>query len=107
MENPKIVSHEEWIKARKSFLVALDRKSGKELWQADVADMKQVPTGYSGPRMIICEDRVLLSPMGSMVAMSAETGEILWTVKGKPRSGHFSLEDFYFGCCQSADRLDE
>ncbi len=78
-----------------SSVVALDRASGEELWQADVPDMKQVQTGYSGPRMVIHEDRVVLSPMGAMVAVSAETGEILWSVKGKPRSGHFSLEDFY------------
>ena len=78
-----------------SAVVALDRQSGKELWQADVLDTKQILTGYSGPRMILCEDRVLLSPTGHIVAISSETGEILWTVKGKPRSGHLSLEDFY------------
>jgi len=78
-----------------SIVVALDRRSGKELWQADVLDAKPVRTGYSGPRMIICEDRVLLSPMGHIIAISAETGKILWSVKDKPRSGHFSLEDFY------------
>ena len=78
-----------------SAVVSLDRKSGEELWQADVPDTKPIRTGYSGPRMVICKDRVLLSPMGHMVAISAETGKILWSVKGKPRSGHFSLEDFY------------
>ncbi|NQU23170.1 MAG: PQQ-binding-like beta-propeller repeat protein [Candidatus Nealsonbacteria bacterium] len=78
-----------------SAVVALDRQSGKQLWQADVLDTTTVPTGYSGPRMILCKDRVVLSPMGHIVAMSAETGEILWSVKGKPRSGHYSLEDFY------------
>jgi len=78
-----------------SAVVALDRQSGKDLWQADVPDTKPIQTGYSGPRMVILKDRVLLSPMGHMVAMSAETGDILWSVKGKPRSGHFSLEDFY------------
>ncbi len=78
-----------------SAVVALDRKSGEELWQTDVVDTKKIGTGNSGPRMIICEDRVLLSPRGNIVAMSAKNGEILWTVKNKPRSGHFSLEDFY------------
>jgi outer membrane protein assembly factor BamB len=76
-------------------VVALDRKSGKELWRTDVMDTKEIRTGYAGPRMIICKDQVVLSPMGNIVAMSAETGEILWSVKGKPRSGHFSPEDFY------------
>ena len=78
-----------------SAMVALDRRTGEELWKADVVDVKQVPTGYSGPRLVICEDRVLFSPMGHIVAVSASTGEILWSVEDKPRSGHFSLEDFY------------
>jgi len=33
--------------------------------------------------------------MGQIFAISTKTGEILWSVKGKPRSGHYSLEDFY------------
>ena len=33
--------------------------------------------------------------MGSIFAISAKTGDVLWSVKGKPRSGHYSLEDFY------------
>jgi len=78
-----------------SALVALDRRTGTDLWKADVLDVKQVRTGYSGPRLIICEDRVLLSPMGHIVAVCSETGKVLWSVKDKPRSGHFSLEDFY------------
>ena len=78
-----------------SAVLALDRQSGDELWQADVPDLTQVRTGYSGPRMVICEDRVVLSPMGHIVAISSETGEILWSVEGKPRSGHLCLEDFY------------
>jgi outer membrane protein assembly factor BamB len=76
-------------------VVALDRKTGKELWKTDVRDMQQIRTGYAGPRMVLCKDRVLLSPMGTMVCLSAETGEAQWTVKKKPRSGHYSLEDFY------------
>ncbi len=78
-----------------SGVVALDRRLGKELWKANVLEMKEVPTGYSGPRLVICEDRVLFSPTNYIFAISAETGDVLWSVKGKPRSGHFSLEDFY------------
>ena len=78
-----------------SAVVALDRRTGKELWQADVVDARVIGTGYGGPRLVICEDRVLLSPMGSIFAISIETGKVLWSVKGKPRSGHYSLEDFY------------
>ncbi|MFW6161807.1 MAG: PQQ-binding-like beta-propeller repeat protein [Planctomycetota bacterium] len=78
-----------------SAVVALDRQTGKDLWQTDVVDVKRVRTGYAGPRLIIGEDRVLLSPMKHIVALSAKTGKTLWSVKDKPRSGHYSLEDFY------------
>jgi len=76
-------------------VVALGQLSGKELWRADVSDLQEVRTGYSGPRLVICEDRVVYSPLGQIAAIDSQTGEILWSVKGKPRSGHFSLEDFY------------
>lgn len=78
-----------------SAVVALDRRTGKELWKTEVLPISLVPTGYSGPRLVLCEDRVLFSPMKHIVAISADTGKILWNVKGKPRSGHFCLEDFY------------
>ena len=78
-----------------SAVVALDRRSGKDLWTADVVDAPKLQTGASGPRMVLCGDRVVLSPVGSIVAIAAKTGKVLWSVKGKPRSGHFSLEDFY------------
>lgn len=76
-------------------IVALDRKTGVELWAADVLNMRKVKTGYAGPRLIIQGDRVVFSPMKHIFTLSAQTGEILWTVEGKPRSGHYSLEDFY------------
>ena len=76
-------------------VVALDRSTGKDLWRADVAPAKLMGTGYGGPRLVLCKDRVVFSPMGSIFAISTETGKVLWSVKGKPRSGHFSLEDFY------------
>jgi len=76
-------------------VVALDRRTGKELWKADVQAMKQIRTGYAGPRLVIANDTVLFAPMGSMVALDAATGDVRWSVKKKQRSGHFSLEDFY------------
>ncbi len=78
-----------------SAVVALDRRTGEELWATDVVDLPQIRTGYAGPRLVICEDRVVLSPTGHIVALSAETGEVLWSARNKPRSGHYSLEDFY------------
>ncbi len=76
-------------------LVALDRETGKDLWKTATVKVERIGTGYSGPRLVMCEDRILLSPMGQMVAFAADTGKILWSVKKKPRSGHYSLEDFY------------
>jgi outer membrane protein assembly factor BamB len=76
-------------------VIALDRKTGDELWNAKVSPAKLIRTGYGGPRLVIHRDRVLFSPMKEIYAISAKTGDILWTVKNKPRSGHYSLEDFY------------
>ena len=76
-------------------VIALDKTTGKQLWRADVAKTRLIGTGYSGPRLVICKDRILLAPMGSMFAISIKTGDVLWSVKGKPRSGHYSLEDFF------------
>lgn len=76
-------------------LIGLDRESGAELWKTAVTPLKAVKTGYAGPRTLIHGDRVLFAPMRSMCAVSAKTGDVLWTVTGKPVSGHHSLEDFY------------
>lgn len=76
-------------------VISLDRNNGTELWNAKVSQAKLIRTGYAGPRLVICQDRVLFSPMKEIYAISAKTGQILWSVKDKPRSGHYSLEDFY------------
>lgn len=76
-------------------VTALDQKTGKTLWSTQTVQMKRVGTGYSGPRLVMDEERILLSPTGRIIAFASDTGAILWSVKGKPASGHFSLEDFY------------
>jgi outer membrane protein assembly factor BamB len=76
-------------------VVALNRLSGEELWKTDVLNIQRIPTGSTGPRLILEKDSVILSPSGNIVALANDTGEVVWTVQGKPRSGHFSLEDFY------------
>lgn len=78
-----------------SAVLALDRNTGEQLWSAEVSKAKLFPTGYGGPRLVIDRDRVLFSPVGQIFALSAKTGQIFWSVKDKPHSGHFSLEDFY------------
>ena len=76
-------------------IVALDRNTGAQLWKANVSQAKLLRTGYGGPRLVIHGNRILFSPIGEIFAISAGTGDILWTVRNKPHSGHFSLEDFY------------
>ncbi|NOX53101.1 MAG: PQQ-binding-like beta-propeller repeat protein [Planctomycetes bacterium] len=76
-------------------VIALDRQNGQMLWKTNTLEMDLVPTGYSGPRLVLYEDKVLFSPKGHIFALDAYTGQVLWTVKNKPRSGHYSLEDFY------------
>jgi len=76
-------------------VISLDRNTGDELWNAKVSQAKLIRTGYGGPRLVILRDRILFSPMGKIFTISAKTGEILWTVNDKPRSGHYSIEDFY------------
>jgi len=78
-----------------SDVISLDRDTGTEFWRAKVSQAKLFATGYGGPRLVICQDRVLFSPMRQIFAISSKTGETLWSVKDKPRSGHHSLEDFY------------
>jgi len=74
---------------------ALDRKTGEDLWSTDVSDMDLVLTGYAGPRLILCENRVVFAPQKQIFALSADSGDIIWSVENKPRSGHYSLEDVY------------
>lgn len=76
-------------------LFSFDKKTGDELWQTDISDMLQVLTGYAGPRLIICENHVVFAPQKEIFVLDAKTGDVIWTAKDKPRSGHFSLEDFY------------
>ena len=76
-------------------VVALDRKDASELWRAKVSETGLIRTGYGGPRLILSQGRVLFSPVKEIFAISCETGKVLWSVKDKPRSGHYSLEDFY------------
>jgi outer membrane protein assembly factor BamB len=78
-----------------SAVIALNRTTGKQLWKTEVDKPKLIATGYGGPRFVLCKDRLLLSPMGSIFAVSLKDGKLLWSVKGKPRSGHFSMEDFF------------
>jgi len=77
-------------------VVAWDRNNGRELWNSEDIGSKQplFVTGYA-PKLIIHGKYVLYSPTRRIVALDAQTGETLWDVTGKPRSGHHSPEDLF------------
>jgi len=79
-----------------AFVRAYDRTNGRELWTSEEVGSRTplLVTGYA-PKLVLHEDYVLYSPSKRIVALDAKTGETLWDVKGKPRSGHHSPEDLF------------
>lgn len=77
-------------------VVCLDRAGGKPKWTSEAFDDVRLPlrTGYA-PKLVLSGDTVLFSPFKKVYALSADSGKTLWTVKGKPKSGHFSPEDLF------------
>ena len=74
-------------------IVALDRKTGKELWQSPPVSKRRNVASNFGPNLIAYDDVILFSGGDrSMTALSADTGEKLWDAKHPP-SGHCSQED--------------
>jgi outer membrane protein assembly factor BamB len=74
-------------------VVALDRKTGKEVWSsAPVERLKPIPTNIT-PTLVVYGDVVLFyGATRKLTGVSAETGEVLWTGP-HPRSGHYCPED--------------
>lgn len=98
-------------------VVALDRRTGQDLWASDsLAGKPSAPrrkkagkpeaaepvakgpvvlkTGYA-PKVILADQYVLYSPFGRIVALDAATGKTVWDVKKAERSGHYSPEDLF------------
>ncbi len=77
-------------------LVCMDRHDGGVKWKTkmDWGVKPPIRTGYA-PRLIVHGDYVIFSPQKRIFALSKDTGTILWNVKGKPLSGHFSPEDLF------------
>jgi len=73
--------------------VALDRKSGRQLWASEPVEHKQpFPTGY-GPTLVVYDGVVLLSvERTKMAALDAATGKKLWSAPKHP-GGHMSPDD--------------
>ena len=74
-------------------VVCLDRKTGRPRWKSEpVASRALNHTGYT-PNLVVYEDVVLFAGGDrTMAALSAETGESLWSAEHH-RGGHNSPED--------------
>ncbi|NQT37707.1 MAG: PQQ-binding-like beta-propeller repeat protein [Planctomycetes bacterium] len=77
-------------------VVAYNRTDGKKRWTSPALgkDQPLFVTGFA-PKLIIHGDTILYSPSKRIVALDGTSGEILWDVQGKPRSGHHSPEDLF------------
>jgi len=74
-------------------VVCLNRKSGDELWRSQPVRRRSSITTNFGPTLVAYQDVVLFAGGDrSMTALSARTGETLWTAKHH-RGGHNSPED--------------
>ncbi|MHC4401921.1 MAG: outer membrane protein assembly factor BamB family protein [Planctomycetota bacterium] len=85
-------------------VVALDRKTGNELWQSEALGRRSPVPIYFSPCLVLHEDLVLFSGADpetepyhadngkTMYAFSADTGKTLWKAPHAP-SGYRSAED--------------
>jgi outer membrane protein assembly factor BamB len=76
-------------------IVCLDRTSGKEKWSSIPIERRElIPTNIV-PTLVVYKDVVLFSGcVRKMTAISAETGDVLWT-SDYPPAGHYSAEDIF------------
>jgi outer membrane protein assembly factor BamB len=74
-------------------LVALDRKTGKQMWTSEPVERQDViPTNIT-PTLVVHEDMVLYyGATRKLYGVSAVTGEVLWSGP-HPKSGHYCPED--------------
>ena len=91
-----------------SKVVALDRGSGDQIWQSEPVERSPIMRAFFAPTLVV-HDGVILFAGGqeagkqtgswdisadSMIALSAETGEVLWA-SSHPSSGYRSPEDIF------------
>lgn len=74
-------------------LVALDRKTGRQVWSSESVERRQIiPTNIT-PTLVVHKDVVLFyGATRKLTGVSAKTGDILWT-ESHPKSGHYCPED--------------
>ena len=74
-------------------VVCLNWNSGEQVWSSSPVERRSPILACFGPTLVVYRDVVLFSGGNrSMTALSAQTGETLWT-SPHPRSGHQSPED--------------
>ncbi|MFT4692335.1 MAG: outer membrane protein assembly factor BamB [Limisphaerales bacterium] len=73
-----------WDHSGFSFVVALDKRDGRELWKADRDEM----TSWSTPLIVSHKGRqqVIVSATGAVRAYDLETGEVVWKCTGLSRN---------------------
>ncbi len=69
-----------WDQEEQSFLVALDKRTGQEIWRVD----RDEPTSWSTPLVVEHEGReqVVVSATNRVIGYDAETGKVLWECEG-------------------------
>ncbi|MBN1237272.1 MAG: PQQ-binding-like beta-propeller repeat protein [Gammaproteobacteria bacterium] len=80
-----------------SFVVALDARTGRKLWEVKTGDYKD-GEGHAHPPLI-ADGRLFIgmsggdfAARGKLRALDAETGELLWTLYTVPRAGEPGYE---------------
>jgi len=83
-----------------SKVVALNRATGHQVWTSEPLELKQYKLGTATMPSLLVHDDVVICGQGFdfkegvMLALSAETGEILWK-ETHPSSGHSSPDDIH------------
>ena len=76
-------------------LVCLERRTGQTRWQAEETPLTMPVPSSTGPRVLICQDMVLLAPNNGRVSgWTLRDGRKVWERVQKP-SGHMSLRDLF------------
>ncbi len=75
----------------KAAVVALNKKTGKDIWQSEIAGGGGNGGGYCSPQKVKLAGAdmyvVLMGASAGVVGVSSETGKLLWEYKGKPAGG--------------------
>ncbi len=72
-------------------IVALDKKTGKDIWKSEIAGGGGNGGGYCSPQKVTLAGKpmivVLMGKSAGLVGVDSETGKLLWDYKGKAAGG--------------------